>query len=263
MNGGRIGPMVPLLLAVQFLTRLPVSGMIRPLDADLLRSGMRQSTLWFGLVGGLIGAASALVIVAAGHLWPRAVAVIVMLIVESRLTGAFHEDAVADYCDGMGGGMTAQRIREIMKDSRIGTYGALGLMLAVALRAATLIAMPQTLLVPAILASAAIGRWIAVVVMAVVPPLDQGQSLARDIGQSTGVLIPLGAGLLSLPFALPLAMAAPVKLALALALAGLFLIWFRGQLLRHLGGVSGDCLGFAVYTSQLIILLTASAAWPG
>ncbi|CAH0495244.1 adenosylcobinamide-GDP ribazoletransferase [Novosphingobium sp. CECT 9465] len=254
--------LLPLLLAIQFLTRLPVTAAVPPLDKAQLKAGLRRSVLWFPLVGGLIGGIGALVLWGAGMLWPRVIAVVLMLIVEARLTGAFHEDAVADFCDGFGGGMTAERIREIMKDSRIGTYGALGLMLAVGLRAALLIALPAALLLPALVASAAFGRWMAVVAMVIVPPLDQTGSLAKDIGQRPGLAILGGATLLALPFVTPLAMVAPGGMLAGTGCALLFLLWFRQALMRHLGGVTGDCLGFAVYAGQLIVLLCASAQWP-
>jgi adenosylcobinamide-GDP ribazoletransferase len=253
---------LPLLLAIQFLTRLPVSWAIPPLDELQLKTGLRRSVLWFPLVGGVVGGIGALVLWGAGIFWPRMVAVALLLMVEARLTGAFHEDAVADFCDGFGGGMTAQRIREIMKDSRIGSYGALGLMLAVGLRAALLIALPAALLMPVLVASAAFGRWVAVAAMVMVPPLDQPGSLAKDIGQRPGLAILSGATLLVLPFLAPLVANAPGALLMGTGCTLVFLLWFRKSLMRHLGGVTGDCLGFAVYVGQLILLLCMTAQWP-
>lgn len=253
--------LLPLLLAIQFLTRLPVSAAIPPLDGAQLKAGLRRSVMWFPLVGGIVGCIGALVVLGTGMLWPRMVAVVLLLIVEARLTGAFHEDAVADFCDGFGGGMTSARIHENMKDSRIGSYGALGLILAVSLRAVLLVALPAALLIPALVASAAFGRWVAVVAMVIMPLLDQSGSLAKDIGQRPGVAILVGATLLLLPFLAPLASMAPAALLAGAGCGLIFLTWFRQLLMRHLGGVTGDCLGFAVYTGQLILLLCASAQW--
>lgn len=253
---------LPLLLAIQFLTRLPVSSAIPALGEAQLKDGLRRSVLWFPLVGGIVGCIGALVLWGAGMLWPRMVAVALLLIVEARLTGAFHEDAVADFCDGFGGGTTAERIREIMKDSRIGSYGALGLMLAVGLRAALLIALPTSLFIPALIASSAFGRWMAVAAMVIVPPLDQVGSLGKDIGQRPGLAIRSGATLLLLPFLAPLATLAPGALLAGTGCSLLFLVWFRQSPMRRLGGVTGDCLGFAVYAGQLILLLCVAAQWP-
>jgi len=244
------------------LTRLPAGRAIPPLDAAQLRAGLRRSVAWFPLVGGLVGCIGAVVMAAAGMLWPRPVAVVLLLVVEARLTGAFHEDAVADFCDGLGGGTTAQRIREIMKDSRIGSYGALGLILAVALRAALLIALPAGLLLPALIASAAFGRWVAVAAMVAIPPLDQPGSLAREVGQRPGPAILCGASLLFLPFFFPFAWLAPGQALAATAAALLFLLWFRRMLMSRLGGVTGDCLGFAVYAGQLLLLLAGAMLSP-
>jgi len=254
--------LLPLLLAIQFLTRLPVSQAIAPLDQAGLKAGLGRAVPWFPLVGGLVGCLGALVLWGAGAVWPRPVTVILLLIVEARLTGAFHEDAVADFCDGFGGGLTAERIREIMKDSRIGSYGALALLLALALRATLLVELPAALLIPALIASAAFGRWLAVAVMVLVPPLDQPGSLARDIGQRAGLRQLAGATLLLVPFAWSLAMLFPLALLAGISASLLFLLWFRQFLLRQLGGVSGDCLGFAVYTGQVLILLATAARWP-
>lgn len=262
MSAPRPPVLLPLLLAIQFLTRLPVSRWIPPLDPSRLRIGLAGAVIWFPLVGGLVGVMDAAVLAAAETLWPRVVAVVLMLMVEARLTGAFHEDAVADFCDGMGGGRTPERIREIMKDSRIGTYGALGLVLAVGLRGALLIAVPTALLLPALLASAALGRWLAVLAMATIPPLRQGESLVKGIGQQPAAAVALLAGLPALPFLLPLGLNEPLRLGGALGLSCLFLVWLRAASLRRLGGVSGDCLGFAVYAGQLIVLLCSVAAWP-
>lgn len=256
-------PHVPPLLAIQFLTRLPVSRLIPPLDEAQLRLGLRRAVAWFPAVGGLVGLIGAGVVLAGEALWPRAVTVLILLIVEARLTGAFHEDAVADFCDGMGGGQTPERIREIMKDSRIGSYGALGLMLAVGLRAALVIALPAGFFIPALVASTAFGRWVAVAMMVSVPPLDQPGSLAKDIGQRPGLTILSAATLLALPFLLPLAaMMSGAALAGGGAASLIFIVWFRHFLRRHLGGVTGDCLGFAVYAGQLILLLCVIARWP-
>lgn len=257
-----MSPLVPPLLAIQFLTRLPVSRLIPPLDDAQLQAGLRRSVVWFPAVGGVVGCIGAGVALAGEALWPPAVAVVLLLIVEARLTGAFHEDAVADFCDGMGGGTTPAHIREIMKDSRVGSYGALGLILAVGARAALLIAMPPALFLPAIVASAAFGRWVAVIAMATIPPPDQGKSLARDIGQSPGIAIVAAASLLLMPFLWPLGQKAPLHLGVACLAVIPFLVWLRSLLLRRLGGVTGDCLGFAAYVGQLILLLAVAAAWP-
>ena len=124
-----------LLLAVQFLTRLPV-----PASAGFTPERLTAATRYYPLVGALIGGLVAVVYGVALLAWPPLVAVILSIAASLLLTGAFHEDGLADMFDGVGGGLTRERALEIMKDSRIGTYGAAALILALALKAATLAA---------------------------------------------------------------------------------------------------------------------------
>ena len=122
-----------LLVAVQFLTRLPTPAVALGDEAER-RAILGRSAAYFPLVGALIGAMTGATIRLAGHFWPIGLAVVIGLAFEALLTGAFHEDAVADFCDAFGGGWTRDDILRILKDSRVGSFGALGLGLAVALR---------------------------------------------------------------------------------------------------------------------------------
>ncbi len=248
---------MPLALAVQFLTRVPIPG-LRVLTADTAKLGLARAVAWFPLVGGLVGLLTACVMLLIDPYWRRPVAVILALIFEARLTGAFHEDAVADFCDGFGGGIKPERIHSIMKDSRIGSYGALGLGLAVGLRAVLLISLPAPLILPALVASASFGRWMAVAVMALVPPLSHTEGLAKDVGARSNLAQLAAASLLTVPFIAALGWMLPGPMIGGLAAAVIFLLWFRRFLLRNLGGVTGDCLGFAVYVGQLVMLLAAT-----
>lgn len=250
---------IPPLLALQFLTRIPVPG-LNAMSAETARTGLAKAVIWFPVVGALVGAITAATLIAADHIWPRFIAVILALIAEARLTGAFHEDAVADFCDGFGGGMTPHRIHEIMKDSRIGSYGTLGMGLAVTLRAALLMALPDALVLPAVIASAGFGRYLAVCLMAIIPPLVQTGGLAKDIGAQVDVPQWFASSLLTLPFMIPLGIMLPLPVFAACAATLIFTLWFRRYLMLHLGGVTGDCLGFGVYLGQILILLAATAA---
>ena len=249
----------PPLLAIQFLTRVPVPG-LAGLSGEQVRVGLTRAVGWFPLVGAFVGAVTAVTLLLAEQLWPRFVAVILALIVEARLTGAFHEDAVADFCDGVGGGRNPAHVREIMKDSRIGSYGALGLLLAVALRAALMFSLEPSRLVIAIIAAAAFGRLLAVIAMASIAPAPRGEGLANDVGAGIRARDVALAVLTASPALLAYAFMAPFASLLALAASIAFLLWFRALVLRRAGGSTGDCLGFAVYVAQIIVLLAATAA---
>ena len=272
------------LLAVQFLTRIPVPALAR-LSGEQARIGLGRAVAWFPLVGTLIGTITAATWLLAGEVWPSLIAVILALIVEARLTGAFHEDAVADFCDGAGGGRDAAHVRQIMKDSRIGSYGALGLALAVALRVALIYSFVAPYGALAIIAAATFGRLLAVITMLTTPPVPGASGLAALLLTRSSAARRLRASvhhgsddsepcditatlrtrdiafalLLSLPGLLPFAFGAPRAVALATAAAVVFLIWFRALLIKKIGGSTGDCLGFAAYAGQLILLLAATA----
>jgi adenosylcobinamide-GDP ribazoletransferase len=252
----------PPLLAVQFLTRVPVPLLDR-LESKVVQAGLIKAVGWFPLVGTLIGSVTAAAVLGLAQIVPLAVAVILALMMEARLTGAFHEDAVADFCDAFGGGYTADDVRRIMKDSRIGSYGALGLGLAVALRAALLISLPvigQPLLAAAaIVASACFARLVVVAAMAFIPPVPTGTGLAKDIGGGVNAKTLLTGTLTALPALTVLAVLEWQSPLGAVILAGAFLLWLRRMLIRRIGGSTGDCLGFAAYAGQLFLLFAVIA----
>lgn len=251
----------PPLLAVQFLTRLPVPG-TAALSGEAVAIGLVRAVAWFPLVGTLIGCVTAAVAVGAAMWWPAWVAALLALAVEALVTGAFHEDAVADFCDGFGGGQSADDIRRIMKDSRIGSYGSVGLIIAIGLRAAliaTLLGEPAWVATSAIVASGTFGRLLVVAMMAVVAPAPGVSGLAKDIGSGVGGGTLCLALATAAPGIFPFAWAEPGRFAAALLAAAVFALWLRRLLLRRLGGSTGDCLGFAAYVGQLILLGAASA----
>lgn len=250
--------------AVQFLTRLTISSS-GPATADVLA----RCPVYFPLVGGLIGAATAAASGFAGLFWPTWLAVVVALAVEARLTGALHEDAVADFCDAFGGGWTRDDRLRILKDSRIGTYGALGLGLAVALRGGAMYEIIQQsghenwlMWSSAIVASAAIGRWIMVVVMYYVPPVPNRESVSRDVASQLTMPDLLTAALWMLPLLVPFVIKWPMHAAACLLALIPIVLWFMDFVRRRLGGITGDCLGCISYCSTVVVLLIAAARWP-
>ena len=152
--------------AVQFLTRIPT-----PQLNGFDPSWITQSARYFPLVGQIVGAISALALFGAAQIWTPWIAALLAISLGVVITGGFHEDGLADTADGLGGLTRARRL-EIMKDSRLGSYGALALGLTLALRVAALAAL--TALSPALAALAlfaahGLGRAAAVAVMAALP----------------------------------------------------------------------------------------------
>jgi adenosylcobinamide-GDP ribazoletransferase len=227
-------------------------------DVSLLRS----SAVFFPLVGGLIGLWTGFVIWAAAHVWPMPVAVLVGLVTEAVLTGALHEDAVADCCDGFGGGESREDVLRIMKDSRIGSFGMLGLTLAVLLRAGCLAAIDHSELLSVVIASAGLGRWAGLVVLAAAPPITGRDGLARDVGDRLGAWHVVAGTLLAVPTVAWHAWLEPVRCGcglLAVLVGACAWAWY---VRRRLGGTTGDCVGFACYLGQVVFLLTVAVRYP-
>jgi len=122
-----------MLVALQFLTRIPV----RSFDG-FEPQWLDRSAKYFPLIGALVGGIAAVVMLATSLVMPQPLPMLIGLAAGILLTGAFHEDGLADTADGLFGGLTRERRLEIMKDSRIGTYGVLALMIALGLKATSL-----------------------------------------------------------------------------------------------------------------------------
>ena len=117
------------LLALAFFTRLPI-----PADTPYSAERLNRASRYFGLVGLVVGLLNALILWAGHLLFPLSVAILLSLVFSLLLTGAFHEDGLTDMSDGIGGGLSRERKLSIMKDSRIGTYGAVTLFMALLLK---------------------------------------------------------------------------------------------------------------------------------
>ena len=260
-GGGGVGWWPAFLAAVGFLTRLPVRS-----PAVATRSALARAPVYFPLVGIGVGVFTAGTVALGLLIWPAWLAVLVALALEARLTGALHEDGLADFCDGFGGGWTRDEVLAIFEDSRIGTYGALGLFMAVALRAAALTAlvMPRGFddalaWGSAIAASAALGRWAMVLALVCLAPVEGRASLSREVGADLRIRNLAIGSLWMLPavtaFAVFIPWHALAALVAVLMTCALFLLGVR----RKLGGVTGDCLGCLCYVVQIVVLLVAAA----
>ena len=245
--------------ALQFLTRLPIPGGASAaptrFEADIARA-----LALFPLAGALIGTLTAATLWLTSLLWPLPLAILLALALEARLTGALHEDAVADLCDGFGGGRTPEDVLRIMKDSRIGAFGLLGLAFALALRAASLIALPDAATaVVALIVSGWAARLLMLAAMLAIPPMPGRAGLGGSVAsQATPHRLAL-ALLLSLPVPLLGLWWNTQAMLLALLASALFLAWFRRLVLRRLGGSTGDCFGFAGYAGLILTTLAFAA----
>ncbi len=239
------------LCALQFLTRLPV-----PSFADFQPDWITRAARYYSLVGILVGAICAGVLLAAGQLWAGPLPALLAIAAGVLVTGGFHEDGLADTADGLGGGQTPARRLDIMKDSRVGTYGVLALGLTLALKVAALAALPLTTAALAIIAAHGAGRAAAVGVMVlgrhVSDRNDAKYKPAPDGVRPFELLIAAVLGLW------PLALLGWTGLAgagLGAVLAATLALTAR----RLIGGYTGDVLGGVEQACELGVLLGVSA----
>ncbi len=259
---GRWSNLRALGAAIVFLTRIPLP--YNPSFHDPIT--LRRSTIFFPLVGLLIGGLTATTIFLGEQLWHAAAAVILALAVEALLTGGFHEDALADFCDAFGGGWTREDVLRIMKDSRLGTYGVLGLVFGVSLRVVCLYILVQRfhadqwhVWVVALLASASVGRLAILLAMASIPPIQHRESLAKDIGERLSWKHVVAGALWTLPALALFAYLLPAQFGLAAFSVSVAFVLYLRIVRRKLGGITGDCLGCICYVTQVLILLAAAA----
>lgn len=242
------------LVAVQFLTRLPT-----PRLAVLPADWLARSGKYFPLVGALTGGLSALVLLGAAALWRSGpLPVLLALAVSAAITGALHEDGLADTADALGGGRSAEQRLAIMKDPRLGTHGALALGFSLAIKAAALAALPTPLAAAGLVGAQAGGRAAAVWTMSLQPYAADPTASKVDAPRRALRAWELG---LTLAFVLALGLillrpAAGVACPAVAALAA----WAVARLAKaRIGGHTGDVLGAVEQVYELAFLLVLSA----
>lgn len=245
-------------VALQFLTRIPLKH-IDPLPMDWLA----RAAKYFPLVGGLVGVAAGGIILLSSYVFPSPLPVILGLAFAILLTGALHEDGLADTADAFGGGHTRERCLEIMKDSRIGTYGMLALIVTLALKATALAHVSPFIAAAIVIAGFAGARLAAVLALAVLPygggEVAKVSRTASDMTTSElGVAVATGL-IFGLIFLNPLVFLASTLFAgVAAALVALI-----AQ--QKIGGYTGDVLGAIeqIYETVFFIFAVAIISGPG
>src|SRR5574343_1717922 len=234
--------------AVRFFTRLPVPGWVGH-SAEALNHSAR----YFPAVGLLVGGIGALVYWLVLHVWPQPVAVLLSMAATIYATGAFHEDGLSDAVDGLGGGWDKARILEIMKDSRVGSFGVIALVMSLLGKACLLASLEASLVPAAILAGHAASRLCATLVMASMDyARPDASSKSRPVALRPSTASLLVAACLGL---LPFLLWPPGAIGLAVLLAAGVTGWLVAKYRRWLGGYTGDCLGAVQQVSELACYL--------
>ncbi|MCG2581088.1 MAG: adenosylcobinamide-GDP ribazoletransferase [Marinobacter sp.] len=236
-------------LAIGFLTRIPML-----IQVDYSQRLMNQSSLYFPLVGLLLGTCYAGAYTLLTLAFSPLISILLVVILHLWLTGAFHEDGLADSVDALGGGYTIEKRLEIMKDSRIGTYGTVALVTALTLKVALLTeARPVWL---ALLAAPMVARLTPLLIMGYLPYVtDPDKSKSKPVADGFSRTRLTIAATFTVLASLALTLYEPWIMVWGLcATLGVALAW-GGYLRSQLGGYTGDSLGASVVFSELVLLL--------
>jgi adenosylcobinamide-GDP ribazoletransferase len=235
--------------ALMFLTRLP-------LPSRWQFEPVHLQAAYFPFVGLCIGGFAALIFALSSQIWSPSLAVLISMVATIWATGAFHEDGFADSCDGFGGGWDKQQILRIMQDSRLGTYGCIGLMLILAVKFLSLqsITSSGSVLV-ALLLGHSLSRLLSISHL-------YDLSYVRFEGKSKPVATSLsgrelGYGLFSIAVVW---LFVPINtLLIIFAILSVWRWWFTRYMQRWIGGYTGDCLGASQQVSEVLIYLILAA----
>lgn len=238
--------------AIAYLTRIPVPAGAHSFDLQ------GAAFPWFPVVGAGIGA------LVGGVIWlatavnlPPFAAAALGVGAGLLVTGAFHEDGLADACDGLGAGGSPSRMLEIMRDPRLGTFGVAALVISLILQTSALAALPAGMVIPAAVAAHSSSRsWPAA---AMFLPRAFPHGLAASLQQAASKRARIMCFLLGLVIAAALLRTASWAMLPAGAAGALFAWWA----VRRLGGVTGDVLGAVQQITLVATLLTLAAWWNG
>lgn len=250
--------------ALQFYTRIPIPDWVE-YSAENLSPAIR----YLPLIGWLAGLVAFMIFWAGSYLTSVPTGIILSMISTILLTGAFHEDGFADACDGFGGGWTREKILLIMKDSRIGTYGAAGLILILSLKFSLIFHLvsffpDQFLVFSLVLINAhTLSRFMAATVIFTTSyARDTDDSKVKPVAQKTGSETIWTAALLTLiPLLILIFFTEKPVLFFLLLPIYVFKIAMTRYFVKWIGGYTGDCLGAVQQVCEIGIYFLLAAIW--
>jgi adenosylcobinamide-GDP ribazoletransferase len=232
-----------LLTAVQYFTRIRVPAWVGHAQEQLA-----GAIRYFPVVGLIVGASGAATLWLAAQVLPAPLPAILATVVTVLMTGAIHEDGLADTCDGLGGGATRERALEIMKDPRIGAFGAIALILSLLLKISALSLMTLWTAMIALFAAHAFSRFCAVLFSFAGRYVGSAErSRAAPVVTQVKRSDVLVAAVFGLPALVLCGRDAFVAVIVALVLLGLLFRWC----VRRIGGYTGDTLGAAQQVTEI------------
>lgn len=249
--------------ALMFYTRIPC-----PAWVDHSAEYINKATRYFPLIGWIVGSISATVFCMANFLWNTEIATFISIIAGVLATGAFHEDGFADVCDGFGGGWTKQKILDIMKDSRIGAFGGIGLVCLLLLK---------YLALSSLMAYSNEGVYFVFAVFIVYHSLarltavsivfyneyarEDADSKAKPIAQDYSWREVIGALIFGIAPLLFFLLSGYFYVLLLILLAVVISFFSSHYFKKWLGGYTGDCLGATEQIAEVLFILALIAVW--
>lgn len=238
--------------ALLFYTRIPV-----PFKVDFSREALTKSFRYFPLAGVIAGSSGIFVYFLASYVFTHPVAVMAAFITLIITTGAMHEDGLADFLDGYGGGADRDSILRIMKESTIGVYGVIGTVSNIILKFLVLCSFPHQLFITAFISAQAISRIGPIYLVNTSVYARDEKSKADHTRHKTDKTTTVIATLIAL---LPLLLFNPIFSVAYLVFFTIMFISFRRYLHKRTGGFTGDTLGALQQLSELLFYLTLAAS---
>lgn len=233
--------------AVQFLTRIPV-----PRD-EFRPNDLPKSFVFFPLVGLLLAGGGLLIRFVINRHVSRAVVVVLLLFYLVLVTGGLHEDALGDAADGFGGGWDKEQALSIMRDSRIGSYGAIAISLSLLSRFVFLSELPASNFAAYFAAAQVLGRWTALPISFFLLPARSGSGQGSLVAQKVSWFGLIAGTVLAFGIAAFLLKVAFLWVGPAVLLVSAFSgLYYQ----KRLGGITGDCLGATIQLAEIGVYLT-------
>ena len=250
-------------IALMFYTRIPI-----PFKIEYSDDKLNKATRYFPLIGYVVGALSFITFYLLQFVLPLELSVIGSLVVGMLTTGAFHEDGLADFFDGFGGGWTKDKILDIMKDSRVGTYGMVATIIQLAIKYYGLIFLIPIFTQFGILAVFilfvgyhAFARLAAISLSFVLDSVrDDEKSKAKPIAKKQTKKELFWVCFFGL---IPLFLICSYSVYFIFSIVPIFfvLLYFKNFLFKWIGGYTGDCLGAVEQICEAIFLISLLAIW--
>ena len=236
------------LCAISYFTRIRI-----PIEGYYTEQAMGSASKYLPIVGWIVGGLSALTYWLTSFIFPHSVAIVFVMIFSILITGAFHEDGFADVCDGFGGGWTKERILSIMKDSRVGAYGAIGVSMLLLTRFVFISNLSENVILPVFVIAASLSRGVAATFL-----YTHEYARNEDTSKVITTIRKFTKG--ELAFVI-LTSFLPLLLFWNYAAVGVILIVFAVKYLlgryfeKWIGGFTGDCLGATQQVTELVVYL--------